>query len=61
MPYLGTALALTAVLAAPPAQPPVGELPGTNAEVVAKMGGRPVQLTSYAGFLRGRPGSVRRA
>lgn len=43
----GVALALTAVLGAPPVQPPVGSLPDTSAEIVAKMAGRPVQLTSY--------------
>ncbi|MGW0811498.1 hypothetical protein [Nonomuraea sp. NPDC002799] len=40
-------MALAAVLGAQPVQPPVGRLPETKAEIVAKMAGRPVQLTSY--------------
>ncbi|YCK34735.1 TolB family protein [Actinomadura sp. ATCC 39365] len=40
-------LAVAPALAAAPAQPPVGALPGSGASVVAKLSGRPVQLSSY--------------
>ncbi|SDH00193.1 PD40 domain-containing protein [Nonomuraea jiangxiensis] len=59
--HLGTALALTAVLAAPPAQPPVGKLPDTTAKIVAKMSGRPVQLSFYSYFTEGGPRPGQRA
>jgi hypothetical protein len=44
---LATALAVTATLGAAPAQPPVGNLPGTSAKVMAELAGRPIQLTAY--------------
>ncbi|MFB4279535.1 TolB family protein [Nonomuraea sp. MTCD27] len=59
--HLGTALALTAMLAATPVQPPVGKLPGTTAKIVAKMSGRPVQLGFYSYFTESDPGSGQRA
>ncbi|MEV6868606.1 hypothetical protein AB0M44_47495 [Streptosporangium subroseum] len=37
-----------------PAQPPVGGLPGSSAKIVAKLAGRPVQLTSYMSS-KGKP------
>ncbi|MFC4011253.1 hypothetical protein ACFOY2_28780 [Nonomuraea purpurea] len=52
---LGAALALAATLGAPPAQPPTGKLPGTQATIVAKMAGRPIQFTSYGAPTPGRP------
>jgi WD40 repeat protein len=45
---LTAALALTAVLGAPPAGT---ELPGTDAKIVADLAGRPVQLSYYAGVV----------
>ncbi|MFD1538894.1 hypothetical protein [Nonomuraea guangzhouensis] len=45
---LAAAMAMTAALGTALAQPPVGKLPGTSAKIVAKMAGRPIQLTSYS-------------
>ncbi|MEV4113426.1 hypothetical protein [Nonomuraea sp. NPDC049695] len=47
IPHAGAALALAAVLAAPPAQPAPGDLPGTTSKIMADMSGRPVQLSYY--------------
>jgi hypothetical protein len=46
---LALALALIALPgAAPPAQPPLGKLPGSTAMIVANLAGRPVQFVTYA-------------
>ncbi|MEU8377692.1 hypothetical protein [Streptosporangium sp. NPDC048865] len=52
---LAAVLTVATALGAVPAQPPVGTLPGTSAKVVAKMAGRPIQLTSYSTTSPGSP------